>query len=113
MYLLVVTYAGHNFYENALYADSRVVGTFKTIEQCKEASKIDLNTIFSDLALDCVDPDSDCTISDFIQERWDAVVFSDLDDTSFARPYAERYLAEYDFNEGYGLDAIKYLIIKI
>lgn len=113
MYLLVATYAGHNFDECDLCADSHVVGAFETIEQCREASKIDLNTIFSDLATEYVDLDSDYTTSDFIQERLDAVVFSDLDDASFARPYAERYLAEYDFNEGYGIDSIKYLIIKI
>lgn len=113
MYLLVATYAGHNFDEQDLYANSHVIGTYETVEQCKEASLTDLKGIFSDLADGYVDPDSGYTVDEFIQDRLDAVSFSDLDDSSFARPYAERDLAEYDYAEDYGLDAIKYLIIKI
>lgn len=113
MYLLVATYAGHNFDECDLYANSHVIGAYENVEQCKEASLTDLKGIFSDLADSYVDPDSGYTVDEFIQDRLDAVSFSDLDDSSFARPYAERYLAEYDYTENYGLDAIKYLIIKI
>ena len=113
MYLLVATYAGHNFEEQDLYANSHVIGAYETVEQCKEASLTDWKGIFSDLADGYVDPDSGYTVDEFIQDRMDAVSFSDLDDSSFARPYAERYLAEYDYAENYGLDAIKYLIIKI
>lgn len=110
MYLLVATYAGHNFDECDLYSNSTVIGTYETIEQCEEASLIDLKGIFSDLA-DSYDENAD----EFVQERMNAVnMYADsLDDASFARPYAFRYLAEYDYAEDYGLDSIKYVIIKI
>ena len=115
MYLLVATYAGHTFDEGDLYANSTVIGTYETIGQCEEACLIDLKGIFSDLADSYVDPDSGYTVEEFIQDRMDAVsMYADsLDDASFARPYAFRYLAEYDYAEDYGLDAIKYVIIKI
>lgn len=113
MYLLVATYAGHNFDECDLYANSHVIGAYETVEQCKEACLIDLKGIFSDLAECYVDPDEGITVEDIVSERMDSVVFNDLDDSSFARPYAERYLAEYDYAEDYGLDVIKYLVIKI
>ena len=114
MYLLVATYAGHNFDECDLHATSHVLGAYKILKECEEAVLNDLKEFFSESADNyCDDSDSVHRAEEFIKERMDSVVFNGLDDSNFTRPYAERDMAEYSHEENYGLDVIKYLVIKI
>lgn len=114
MYLLVATYAGHNFDECDLYANSHVIGIYETVEECKEAAQNNLKEFLTDSADNyCDGEDSDSRVKKYVKDRIGSMVLYDLDDSNFTRPYVERNILEYSREESYGLDVIKYLVIGL
>lgn len=114
MYLLISTYTRYDFDEHYLHNDSHVIGTYETLEYCKEAAQKELREFFSDSGdNECDDEESLGKVKKYAEERTGSMVLYDLDDSNFTRPYAERYILEYNREEYYGLDVIKYLVIKI